>query len=195
MDPVTLRTERLILRTPRPVDIQAVYEACQDPGIQRWTSVPVPYTWQDAVDFVERMAPHNWREDTSYTFCFFRRDTGTLAGAIGLVRLATAGLQRQAELGYWAAKESRGRGYTTEAGQAVVRWAFERLGVERLEWHAEVGNEGSRAVAGKLGFTMEGTLRSKVVHGGTRRDAWVGSLLPSDVGLPQALPYLPSGTC
>lgn len=62
----------------------------------------------------------------------------------------------------------------------MLRWAFRELGVERLEWHAEAGNEGSRAVARRLGFHMEGTLRAQLVRGGTRRDVWIGSLLPSD---------------
>ena len=193
MEPVTLTTERLLLRAPRPEDTQAVHDACQDPEIQRWTSVPSPYTWQDAVTFVERMTPHGWREDIAYGFCFYVRDTGALAGAIGLVRLGQLGApERQAEIGYWTAKEHRGLGYTTEAGRAAARWAFDRLGVERLEWYAEAGNEGSRGVARKIGFAMEGILRSRIVHAGTRRDAWIGSLLPSDVGCPQTTPYLPA---
>jgi RimJ/RimL family protein N-acetyltransferase len=60
-----------------------------------------------------------------------------------------------------------------------------------MEWFAEAGNLGSRAVALKVGFRMEGTLRAKIPYQGTRRDAWTGSLLPSDLGLPSAQPYLP----
>lgn len=66
-----------------------------------------------------------------------------------------------------------------------------------------LSNEGSRAVARKLGFRMEGTLRAKLVREGTRRDVWIGSLLPSDLteepgpsgsggpAAPDATPYLP----
>jgi RimJ/RimL family protein N-acetyltransferase len=55
------------------------------------------------------------------------------------------------------------------------------LGAHRLEWLAGVGNEGSRAVAGKVGFTMEGTLRARMDLRGEKIDAWLGSLLPSDL--------------
>ncbi|CAM5560511.1 hypothetical protein SANTM175S_01065 [Streptomyces antimycoticus] len=80
---------------------------------------------------------------------------------MGLVRLAhLRTLKHQAELGYWTVREHRRRGYTDEAARAVIEWAFTRLGVERLEWSCEAGNEGSRAVARGVGFRMEGTDRA-----------------------------------
>lgn len=194
MEPVTLTTGRLLLRPLASRDVDAVHAACQDPEIQRWTTVPSPYTRAHAAEFVERISPEGWRDDTLYNFGVFTRDGDTLVGSMGLVRLGQlAAPTRQAELGYWTAKEQRGRGYTAEAGLAVCRWAFEHVGVERMEWYAEAGNEGSRAVALRIGFVMEGTVRAKLVQRGSRRDAWSGSLLPSDLGLDQATPYLPYG--
>ncbi|KUJ64834.1 acetyltransferase [Streptomyces albus subsp. albus] len=191
MEPVTLTTERLVLRPFEPSDVPAVYAACQDPEIPRWTTVPSPYTREHAADFVTRISPEGWRDDTSYNLAAVTKDTGTLVSAIGLVRLALGSPDRQAELGYWTAPEQRGRGYTAEAARALVEWAFTELAVERMEWYAETGNTGSRAVALKIGFRMEGIMRARLVHQGTRRDAWAGALLPSDLGLPSATPYLP----
>jgi RimJ/RimL family protein N-acetyltransferase len=194
MEPTTLTTDRLLLRPMRPEDTDAVHAACQDPEIPRWTSVPSPYTIEHAADFVGTVGPNGWRDDTLYNFGAFTRDSGVLVGSIGLVRLTLLPAPgHQAELGYWTVKEQRGKGYTVEAGRAVCGWAFEELGVERMEWCAEAGNEGSRAVALKLGFVMEGTLRSKLVQHGIRRDAWSGSLLPSDWNRRQANAYLPYG--
>ncbi|UGY91737.1 GNAT family N-acetyltransferase [Streptomyces gobiensis] len=192
MEPVTLSTERLLLRPLEPRDVDAVLVACQDPEIPRWIPVPDPYGREHAEDFVLNASPAGWREDTMYNFGVFTRQ-GALTGSMGLVRLAqlrTA--EHQAELGYWTAKEHRGKGYTAEAGRAVVDWAFTQLGVERLEWCAQVGNEGSRAVALRVGFVMEGIQRSRIVHRGTRRDAWVASVLPSDWGRQTTTPYLPA---
>jgi RimJ/RimL family protein N-acetyltransferase len=191
MKPVTLTTERLLLRALRRSDMQAVYEACQDPDIPRWTPVPSPYTRQDATEWIDRTVSAGWREDTAYNFGVFTREDGRLVGAMGLMRLKLDEPERMAELGYWTVKEHRRCGYTTEAGRAVCAWAFDELLVERLEWLAEAGNVGSRGVAEKLGFVMEGTLRARIVHAGTRRDAWIGSLLPSDLGLESQIPYLP----
>ncbi|MFE7119409.1 GNAT family N-acetyltransferase [Streptomyces sp. NPDC057654] len=192
MEPVTLTTDRLILRPLTDADAEAVHAACQDPEISRWSSVPSPYTSEDAENYVGRTVPTGWQDDSLYTFGTFAAGDGALVGVVCLVRLAQlAAPEHQAEIGYWTAKEQRGRGYTVEAVREVVRWAFADLGVERLEWHAEAGNEGSRAVALKAGFQMEGTMRSKSVYAGTRRDEWVASLLPSDLGRPTETPYLP----
>ncbi|GAA2636076.1 GNAT family protein [Streptomyces axinellae] len=193
MEPLTLRTERLLLRPFEERDVQAVATACDDPEIQRFLPVPEPYTLADAGEFVLRTSPAGWREDTMYNFGVFTH-SGELVGSMGLVRLAhlrTA--MRQAELGFWTAPGQRRRGYTAEAGRAVAGWAFTSLGVERLEWVAQVENEGSHAVALRLGFVEEGIQRARIVHRGTRRDARIAALLPSDWGHPQETPYLPSG--
>lgn len=192
METPVLTTKRLLLRALEPRDGDALYAACQDPEIPRWTSVPSPYPREHADHFIDVVCADGWRDDTMYNFGVFTRDEGALVSSMGLVRLQhLAAPQRQAELGYWTAKHQRGKGYTVEAARAVCTWAFDALGVERLEWFAEAGNEASRAVALRLGFAMEGTVRSRVVHEGTRRDAWSGSLLPSDWDRPSQLPYLP----
>lgn len=218
MDPITLRTERLVLRPFEERDEAAVAEACDDPDIQRFVPVPEPYTLKDAEEFVRNTSRNGWRDDTMYNFGLFTRDGGgepggeadgeaaareaggeaggeggVLIGSMGLVRLEllrTA--ERQAELGFWTARGHRRKGYTAEAGRAVVEWAFSVLGVERLEWVAQVENEGSRAVAQRLGFVEEGIQRARIVHRGTRRDARIAALLPSDWGYGLETPYLPS---
>ncbi len=188
MEPTTLTTDRLVLRPFAPSDEDEVYAAAQDPDIQRWTLVPSPYTREDAHAFVSGIAPTGWREGTAFPFAVRLGAEGPLVASVGMhVRGAES-----FEVGYWAAKEHRGRGYVAEAVRAVARWAFTERGVVRLEWRAEVGNAGSRAAAEKAGFRIEGLLRAGIEQRGTSRDCWVGSLLPSDLGLPSRLPYLPA---
>ncbi|OKI06099.1 acetyltransferase [Streptomyces sp. CB02923] len=190
MEPVTLTTERLLLRPFEPADAPAVHAACQDPAIPLWTSVPAPFEMTQAHDYIAR-SRREWHTDSQYRFAVTTKTDGTLTGAVSLFGMALQAKERQAEIGYWAAKEQRGKGWTSEAVREVARWAFTGLGVERLEWLAEVGNAGSRGVALKAGFRMEGTLRAKIAHRGVRRDAWVGSLLPADLGLASETPHLP----
>ncbi|OEJ26625.1 GNAT family N-acetyltransferase [Streptomyces agglomeratus] len=188
MEPIILTTERLLLRPFEPADTEAVFQACQDPGIQRWTTVPSPYEREHAEGFVGRIVPDGWRLGSLYAFAVLTRDSGELAAAVSSI-IRDEGV---AEIGYWAAKPHRGRGYVTEAVRAVAHWAFTTVGVERLEWRAEVGNNASRAVAEKAGFVVEGIQRSGIVNKGVRRDSWTGALLPCDLGLPSAGPYLPA---
>ncbi|NEB76899.1 GNAT family N-acetyltransferase [Streptomyces sp. SID14478] len=188
MDPVTLTTDRLQLRTFVPADIDEVHAAAQDPDIQRWTTIPSPYARVDAEYFINRVVAEGWRTDSEYTFAMRTEEQGPIVGAVALHH-PRAGAW---EVGFWTTKEFRGRGYMTEAVLRVAHWAFTDLLCTRLEWRAEVGNAGSRTVAEKSGFTLEGVLRAGLPNKGVLRDSWVGSLLPSDLGLPGALPYLPA---
>ncbi|MEU9290462.1 GNAT family N-acetyltransferase [Streptomyces sp. NPDC048275] len=186
MDPVTLTTDRLLLRTVGSHDTDAVYDAVQDPDIQRWTTIPSPYLREHASGFTGQMVPDGWADGSVFTFGVFV-PSGELVGMLAIT-MHSLGV---GEVGFWVAKEHRGNGYITEATLTASRWAFTKLGIDRLEWRAEVGNKGSRAVAERVGFTLEGTLRSAINNKGVRRDCWVGSLLPSDLGLPSTAPYLP----
>ncbi|MEU3740444.1 GNAT family N-acetyltransferase [Streptomyces sp. NPDC032198] len=188
MEPVTLTTERLVLRAFTPADIDETYEACQDADTQRWTTIPSPYARTDAEGFVTRMVPDGWRHDTEYTFAVRPRGGGPLIAAASLHHPRSGAW----EVGFWTAKEHRGSGYMTEIVLTLARWAFTDLGCNRLEWRAEVGNTASRAVAEKAGFTFEGTLRGALLNKATLRDCWVGALLPGDIGLSSIQPYLPA---
>jgi RimJ/RimL family protein N-acetyltransferase len=187
MEPHTLTTGRLLLRTVGPRDADAVLAACQDPDIQRWTTIPSPYLPEHARSFTEQVVPAGWANGTMFTFGVFL-PAGDLTGMVALTMMSPG----VAEIGFWGTEEHRGNGYVTEASVAVARWAFTRLSVDRVEWRAEVGNAASRSVARRAGFTLEGTLRSSINNKGVRRDGWVGSLLPSDLGLPSTAPYIPA---
>ncbi|MFC5959119.1 GNAT family N-acetyltransferase [Streptomyces pratens] len=187
MDPVALTTDRLLLRTVGPQDTDAVYAACQDPDIQRWTTVPSPYLPEHAQGFTEQMCPDGWTSGSMFTFGVFL-PSGELTGMLGIT-MRSLGV---GEIGYWGTKKHRGNGYITEAAVAASRWAFTKMSIDRVEWRAEVGNRASRAVAEGAGFVIEGTLRSSLNNKGVLRDCWIGSLLPSDLGLPSTAPYLPA---
>jgi RimJ/RimL family protein N-acetyltransferase len=183
MDPVStgqvpqveLADGDLLLRRWRPGDVQAVFEACQDPAIQRWTRVPAPYTLHDARDFVAT-DDARWRDGTP-TFAMVDARSGSLLGAMGVVSTTPDG---DAEIGYWVVPAVRGLGYAKRGLALLARWLFDR-GFPRLVWHAEVGNVASRRVAESAGFVVEGTARKGSVHRGQRVDAWMASLLPSDL--------------
>jgi RimJ/RimL family protein N-acetyltransferase len=186
MEPVTLRTPRLVLSIPTAADLDAIYDGCQDADVQRYTTVPSPYLREDAEAYLQRVA-EGWAEATGLVWAI--RADGAFAGAVGLHRIS----EGNAELGYWLAPPFRGRGLVAEAARAVLDFGFASLAPKlvRVEWHAVVGNIASARTGRALGFRYEGTLRQSLSNSLGRTDAWVAGLLSTDDRTPQPWPVLP----
>ena len=187
MQPVALHTERLVLSIPTEADIDAITAACQDPEVPRWTTVPSPYTRQDAVEFVELVA--KWWADGVETVWAIRKDD-VLAGMIGLHRITDHPHGGDAEIGFWGVAEHRGQGVMREAAHAVVDFAFDELKLVRLTWRAVTGNVASARTARSLGFRYEGMLRQALTSTRSRDDGWVAGLLATDDRTPVEWPVL-----
>ncbi|MFU8870503.1 GNAT family N-acetyltransferase [Micromonospora sp. SL4-19] len=182
MEPVEIIEDGLLLRPWRAEDADAVHRACQDPDIQRWTTVPRPYLPEHALDFVSRRSQAAWADGTGAEFAVCDAATGELLASCGLVSI-DRGLG-SAEIGYWTAPWARGRGVAVRATRAVARWAFDVRKLRRLIWQAEIGNHASRLVALRAGFLIEGELRLATPAVGGRREGWLGSLLPGELPAP-----------
>ncbi|MFA4081232.1 GNAT family N-acetyltransferase [Mycobacteroides salmoniphilum] len=172
MEPIELRTDRLVLRAITAADEAALVEACNDPEITHYLPLPVPYSLEDARNFIVRSA-QEWADNSRYGFGFFLRDTGELVGTCSLKSI-TPGV---VEVGYWSASQYRRKGLTTEAIRRLCQWGFDELAAHRIEWWAVVGNDGSRAVAEAVGFEMEGLLHQRAYRREEPADWWVGGLL------------------
>ncbi|MGZ4623652.1 MAG: GNAT family N-acetyltransferase [Blastococcus sp.] len=179
----TLEGRRVRLRPWRPDDAAAVYEACQDAEIQRWTEVPVPYLREHAVGFVGEAAADTWARGGAL-FAVEPRDGGPLIGSMGLLVL------RDGVVGYWTTAEHRGHGFTGEALRVLGNWVLDDLGARRVELLADPANTGSCRTAESAGFTREGVLRQRSIHRGRVVDDVLYSLLATDprTGAPTAVP-------
>ncbi len=82
---------------------------------------------------------------------------GKFVGMIGFLYNDWTNLR--AEIGYWLAQEAQSHGIMTRAVKALVDFAFENLGLNRVEIRAATDNHRSRAVPERLGFVQEGVLR------------------------------------
>ena len=180
MEPVEIAAGAIQLQPWAPHDAREVFDACQDPAIQRWTTVPSPYTMADAQAFVGVITPAHWADGTAASFAVKDATSGRVLASVGLHELNSR--DRSAELGFWAAPWARGTGVVTHASRVVCRWAFESGVTDHIRWIAGIGNEASLRVAQKVGFTIDGSLRSRIRLGdGTRHDALHGSLLPGEI--------------
>ena len=167
----------LWLRAWRSADVPQLVTACQDPGIARWTRVPTPYSETDATAFLLAQGAE-LAAGRELHLAVVRAGGDELLGSIGLAALDWANLT--AEIGYWAAAPARRRAVTRRAVRLLSGWAFDALGLARLEILVSPENHASRRVAEAAGFTHEGRLRSYRDLKGRRRDYDVFSLLPDD---------------
>jgi RimJ/RimL family protein N-acetyltransferase len=157
-------------------DAAAVVEICRDPEIPRWTYMPEGLDLARARTWIDRRQQGRQFGITA-TFAVIDRASQRLVGQCGV------GLDRQRNAGeafYWVAAPARGRGVARTALVLVVRYAFESLGLQRVEVKIDPANVGSQAVARASGFTYEGTLRSDQPFKGRRMDSQIWSRLPDD---------------
>jgi len=142
----------ITLRPKRAGDAGALAAACRDPEIPRWTRVPTPYRRSDALAWI---AGSELELATGTAIDWLAVDAAdALLASVALMGIDRS--ERTGEIGYWVAREARGRGIATRAVRLVREWAAEELGLTTLEIVAHEDNAPSQAVARAAGFQPAG---------------------------------------
>jgi RimJ/RimL family protein N-acetyltransferase len=152
MTPPVLEEGPFTLRLPRTEDVSWVFHACQDPEIQRFTLIPVPYRPADAVAWVN-LAATRCEAGVALDFVVARTESGELLGAATLKLMDADGT---AELGYWVDRDARREGVATAAVTALERHAAGELGIRSTRLRIAVDNLASRGLAVALGYELAG---------------------------------------
>lgn len=142
-------TPRLVLRTPRAETAAEIQQAKAAvwPELQKWMS----WAYDDQLD-IEATRRSIARATAKSPFEFlhgFCRETDAFVVAGGL---SACDAPDTYATGYWIAKEFLGKGYATEATNAMLRYAFGALKAKAVILNYHEGNEKSRKVIEKLGF-------------------------------------------
>lgn len=153
--PVPIETDRLIIRPPRAGDgalVTAAKEETWD-DLTRWMiwAKDLPDTHAD--EAVMRRASADFIMRTDMMMLAFERASGLPVVFTGLHR--NDWHARIFEIGYWVRTSARGKGYATEAANALTRFAFNALAARKvIITHAD-GNDASAAVIRRLGYPLE----------------------------------------
>lgn len=169
----------LRLETPRLIVRPATMDDFRQWADMRWKNLaylkPFEPTWpqkclseQFFLRRVKRLCD-DWLADCTYAFLICDRDDGRLLGGININNVVR-GAGQHASLGYWIDEESQGRGYMTEAGRAVLDYAFSTLCLARINAACLVHNDRSRNLLLRLGFTEEGFAKAYLQIDGVRQD-------------------------
>ena len=109
------------------------------------------------------------RDDKAYALFVFREQDDALVGGITLSNVRR-GVSMSSSLGYWAGAKYVGKGYITAAVRAALRYAFDDVGLHRVEAACQPDNFASRRVLEKAGFAPEGLARGYLKINGEWRD-------------------------
>ena len=154
--PMPIVTPRLILRSWQAGDGAAMTEA----KAETWEELCRWMAWtnggqnadMDEVHVREAQAKFILRED----LVMIGIDKNTEQPVIWTGLHRPDWQTRQFMIGYWVRKSAQGKGYATEATNALLRYAFNALAAKRVEIFHAAGNDASRRVIEKLGFVKEG---------------------------------------
>lgn len=173
-------TPRLVLRCWNPADAAPLAEAVAESMDELRPFIPwAQFEPQTVEERVQRLRQFRGAFDTDadYTYGVFPPDESYVLGGTGLhPRVGPDAL----EIGYWIRTSQTGQGYAAELSAALTRVAFEVHGVRRVHIHVDPTNVRSLSIPEKLGFTHEGTLRSRAIVNGAPRDLSVWTLLPHE---------------
>ena len=159
----TLQYGLVTLRPSEEKDIDSIFNACQDPLIPAFTTVPAAYTIDHAIDFV-RSDPFSFAERREFRFVIDYGNGNDVKFA-GVISLHTINIKNHtAEIGYWLEKSMRGKGIGTIAAKMITDYSFKTLGFRRIDGLADVDNTASQKLLTSAGYQKEGILRNKVTR-------------------------------
>lgn len=173
--PLITVDDELTLRPWTFRDAAAVAAVYQDDETQRWHA----RTLTGEQEAGELMATWRraWAEETGASWAV----TAGQDIVIGRIPLGSIDLHEGvAGVGYWTAREARGRGVAPRALQTAARWAIDVIGLHRLQLEHSTQNYPSCRVALKAGFGSEGTRVSAALHQDGWHDMHVHALIAPD---------------
>ena len=160
MDTPTLNTRRLRLRSVTPEDIPFILKLFARSETNFYSGYDDIKTLADAEQMYETYLKPGF--PNHFRVIIELKETGEPIGTIGLYYYTKE--SRRAEMGYDMLKEHWGLGLMTEAVDAILRYGFEELDLNRVEATTDSENAASNRVLERTGFTIEGRLRERHIY-------------------------------
>ncbi len=168
---VLLKTKRLEISDHTPEDLKPMHKLLSDPEAMYFLDDIKTKTLKDTQSNLETaIADISNPNRTKYFFKIVESETGKYVGEIGFTIKLTTPKGSIAELGYFTLPEFWGKGITTEAAREVIKFAFEKTHVVKIETGCIKANKASEAIMIKLGFIKEAEFKAKVWHDNQFKD-------------------------
>jgi [ribosomal protein S5]-alanine N-acetyltransferase len=172
----TLTTPRLVLRPFSLADATVLQKLVGEKEIAENTlTIPHPYLDGMAEAWINTHAP-GWQRAEQAVFAI----TEPNEGLIGVIDIRIKPEHKRAEVGYWIGIPFWGRGYASEALEAIIEFGFKQLDLNRIHADHFVRNPASGRVMEKAGMKYEGRFREHILKWGKFEDLATYSILRSE---------------
>ena len=161
-----LQTERLHLKRLEHTDVSDLIELWCDPDVTKYLGGPRDRTKIKTIFEEDVKDPFAEQYDL---WTVEEKQSKEVVGDCGLLEKEVDG-KNEVEVIYIFKSSAWGKGYATEIGQALIRYAFEKMELERVIALIEPENEASERVALKIGMSFE---KEVVRPGGAKRKIYV----------------------
>ena len=151
---MVLETERLILRPWRESDAESLYEYAKDPRVGPVAGWPVHTSVENSRQIIRECL------SADETYAIIPKGEEKAIGSIGLLIGEKSNLDigyDEAEIGYWIGVPYWGKGMIPEAVKMLIKYALEKVGIQKLWCGYFDGNEKSKRVQEKCGFKYHHT--------------------------------------
>ena len=151
MKPYFLETKRLGLKPVSMDDFEAIAALRADPEVMRYLGDGTTWPKEKVRDWIQAAEGYFEKYGLDF-FSVFEKSTGAFIGQAGLFHLQFKTEQTLIELAYRFHQSAWGKGYATEAPQALIAYGFEELNLPKIVVMHHPDNLASKCVIEKLGF-------------------------------------------
>ena len=173
---LVIETERLLLRAWKIEDADDLVDGLNNLEVSKWMAfTPYPYTKENALDYINKAI-----NDNAYNFAIVLKSENKVIGGTQLTNIDMS--NGTAGGGIWISEKYWRKGYGSEAFGARIKYAFEVLGLRRLENGYFKENEKSHKMQLKFGYKDEGIRRQRFISKATNKieDEYITGLLKDE---------------
>lgn len=158
MAKIFIETPRLILREIISDDLDRIFLLDSNPDVMKYSGVEPVKTIQESVETIKKIQKQ-YQENGIARWAVIQKESNLLIGWSGLKLLTEElnGFKNVYELGYRFLPEFWGKGYATEAAQAVLHYGFKTMDLAKVYACVDLQNINSdKILKNKLGFGFQG---------------------------------------
>ncbi|MBK1813295.1 GNAT family N-acetyltransferase [Clostridium sp. YIM B02505] len=172
-----LESQRLIFRKVEASDVEDIFDIFSDPEVAKYDFFTPINTKEKAFLIIDNYQSEFISKE-EITWGIVRKEDKKLIGYLSLGNFDEEA--KSCEIGYGLNREYWNKGYGTEAIKTLIKFAFEKVKVNRIEATVTFGNVASVKALIKSGFLQEGILRERTMIKGELVDDVILALLRRD---------------